>query len=168
MVLWLNVKAFDQQRSIAINIDSDELQRIAEVLVESYLANNLGQYNPRRSVILSGLRKIAKSSVQYIAIMFSLVGANILTKMFESAYQPQIILSERNSSVIESEKCPHDFGCHHNVCWRTCDENEIETKMDSWCYASPTPDNRQYKECMDATDCSPCWDCIHTCQNKKN
>lgn len=167
MMFCSNVKAVDQDRSIAINIDTEEMQRIAELLVESYLANNLRQHIPRRVAILSGLKKIASGSVQYIGIMVSLVGANVITKMIESSYQSQIILSENTTSAIESEKCPHDFGCDHNVCWRTCSENGIETRTNSWCYTSPTPEKRQYKMCKDSFDCSPCWDCIHECQTEK-
>lgn len=166
MLFCSNVKANDQQRTIAINIETEEMQRIAEVLVESYLENNLRQNIPRRFVILAGLKKIAIGSVQYIGIMLSLVGANIITKMFESPYQPEIILSEKKTTATESEQCPHDFGCDHRVCWRSCGENETTT--DSWCYTSPTPEKRQYKECEDSLDCSPCWDCISACQNKNN
>lgn len=83
------------------------MQRIAEVLVESYLANNMRQYVPRRVAILSFVKKFARGSLQYIGIMMSLVGASLITKMFETSYQPLIIVNETQPNAIESEKKNH-------------------------------------------------------------
>lgn len=167
----------DQKSTIAINIETDEMQRIAEVLVESYLANNIRQHIPRRYVILKLLKKIAATSGQYIGIMVSLVGANIITKMLEKQEKyvaitendvlTQVFTNENVTNVLNEETCGHEFGCDHYVCWRTCTENKDKPELDTWCYTSPTPEKRDYHDCKDYNDCSPCWGCINDCRNTK-
>lgn len=136
----------DRGKSIAINMETDEMQKIAELLVESYLTNNLRQFTPQRVVIFKQLKKIAMGSVQYIAIMISLVGANLLTKIFEAkpffANNHEVQFPRNSSSVLKN--CPHDFGCELNVCWKLC--NKISDKVNiSWCHTSPNPQKREYQ-----------------------
>lgn len=67
----------------------------------------------------------------------SLVGANLLTKIFEPCVVPlQTSFIENVTSIIPSELCKKDFGCDRNVCWRACGDESDDTKknkLHSWC-----------------------------------
>lgn len=50
--------------------------------------------------------------------MLSLVGANLLTSVLEPFTNTQMY---KNTTLTPSQICKSDFGCDHNLCWRTCD-----------------------------------------------
>lgn len=154
---------------IVIDIEPDELQRVAEILVQSYLTRNL---TPRtvltRNIVFSCIKKVSSSAVQLFGIMMTLVGANLLTKIFEpSVISPQFLFADNNvTSILPDEFCKRDFGCDHNLCWRTCgDELGVheKNKPQSWCYTAPKTELRNYQQCIHSHECSPCWECIGVC-----
>lgn len=125
---------------ISIDIDPVELQSIGEVLVESYLNNNLIQRSSSLGNTMIGLiQKCACSMLQYIAITCSLVGANIITTMLQ--HNVVVAPQSTNSTLVPSKLCKHDFGCDDNVCWRTCNESGNDVAVVSWCYTTPENTN---------------------------
>lgn len=148
---------------ILIDISPMELQSIGEVLVESYLHHNLIQRKPSiGNTMLSVVQKCACQLFQFIGITCSLVGANILTSMLQqSADAPTA--TTFNSSLVPSKLCNHDYGCDDNVCWRSCKSNGKSTEDAAWCYSTPDPKLRKYQQCLYQHDCSPCWECLGTC-----
>lgn len=97
----------------------------------------------------------------------TLVGASVISSYLNPEVQVQVQQqTEKNFPNISNafgldriEKCEIDFGCNRGVCWRSCSMNVPGTKM--WCYTSPM--SREYKQCKDANDCQPCWECIEPC-----
>lgn len=160
LMLVFNNKA---SAHISIDIEPDELQRLGEILVESYFEQNLLSGRSR----LSHCKKITQSIAQICAIMFSLVGANLIT----NALQPISMSNteENTTSFIQptpfkpSEKCNYDFGCDRGVCWRSCET--ASNVPESWCYASPPNETMKIKPCTHALDCSPCWKCGGVCNS---
>lgn len=157
---------------IVIDIEPDELQRVAEILVQSYLSQN---FSPRtvitRNIVLSHIKKITSSTVQLCGIMITLVGANLLTKIFEPSIAPSQYsfadnITSASASIIPSELCKRDFGCDRNVCWRTCGEEMVDGERNKWCYTSPKSEIRDYQQCVHSYDCSPCWECIGVCHTR--
>lgn len=55
-----------------------------------------------------------------------------------------------------------DYGCNSNMCWRACFTENHDAKT-PWCFSSPTTTERKYHSCMDASECSPFWECLETC-----
>lgn len=157
--------------SIVIDIEHEELQRVAEILVESYISHNLTPQTSRnemRNIIFSIVKKVTLNVVQLIGIMLSLVGANLLTRIFESSAVPQVLINDIDNitSFTPSETHFRDYGCDNNVCWRTCgDKFNNPEKNKQWCYSSPTPESRKYHECLYLHECSPWWECIGICHS---
>lgn len=152
---------------LVINIEQDEMEHIAEILIESYLAHNVRQQPvSHRIVLLSIMKQAAFRVVQLFGITMSLVSANLITKMFETSDEIQVPIVDNTVNATNAKKamCDRDFGCINNVCWRSCDNNEISIETDLWCYSSPKPELRNYQPCAYSHDCSPCWDCISACQ----
>lgn len=56
-----------------------------------------------------------------------------------------------------------DFGCHKNVCWRSCFVLEESETEKPWCFSSPKVKDRKYFPCHSPADCSPNWECLETC-----
>lgn len=161
---------------LVIDIEPEEMQRIAEILVENYLANNLTpQTAVARNTVLSHIKKISFGIIQLFGITISLVSANLLTSLFEPTIvtPPEINSNSVNITNHETmEMCNRDFGCSENVCWRSCDAgstNQIQNKNNqkSYCYTTPKPESHKYQQCIYAHDCSPCWECLGSCHYKK-
>lgn len=149
--------------ALRIDMSPAELQSIGEVLVESYLRHNLIKKKvttPR--LILSKVFSFFAGVLQMLSVTLSLIAANIFTPFF--TLPPQINV---NNQMNGSKQCPNDFGCDHNVCWRTCTHVNNGTKLDSWCYTSPTPHYRKHAHCSSPMDCSPCWSCIGICHTPR-
>lgn len=161
------------QTSIVVDIEPEELQRVAEILVESYISHNLSPQinrNAMRTNIFSIVKKVSLNIVQLVGIMLSLVGANLLTKMFEPSAAPQVLTNDISNSNITSfapsETHFRDYGCDNNVCWRTCGEKfEKSEKNKQWCYSSPKPELHKYQECIYLHECSPWWECLGICHS---
>lgn len=78
---------------IVIDIEPEELQRIGEILVESYLQN---QQQQQLSNAVSWCKKITNGVIQLLGIMFTLVSANLLTTFFE----PSVLTSIYTTTSI--------------------------------------------------------------------
>lgn len=84
MLVCLCVKAIDEQRSITINVETDQMQKVAELLLESYLTTHLRQHVSRRRVIISSLKRIAAgtSHTDKNAYIFSRLSCSKLMNTF--------------------------------------------------------------------------------------
>lgn len=153
-----------------IEIEPSELQSIGQVLVESYFHHNLIQRKPSiQNSILVHIKKCSLSFFQLVGITASLVGANILTPLFQEKFEFTLTTTatqRANSTVAPSKICPHDFGCDRNICWRTCNRSEKENDVFTWCYTKSSPDSHKYVQCTHPHDCSACWDCLGRCHSK--
>lgn len=153
---------------ITIDIEPEELQRMGEILVETYVQQQL---TPRStsSVILSHGKKIACGIMQLIGILLTLVGANIATSRLDHFMIPKssvvnIGAAVNVSTFTPSKMCKSDFGCDANVCWRTCDsELGVGEENKSWCYTTPKKNEKKIQQCSHSYECSPCWDCLGPC-----
>lgn len=165
------------QTNIVLGIDPDDLQKIAELLVENYITHNVKpRYISTTSRVLAQLKKVSSSTLQLFGITMSLVGANLLTSVLDPKITPTIVGNSASTifepthaplvgnitSVASTEACEKFVGCDGNVCWRSCYTTNNNTK--SWCYTSPNPAIRDYHRCNHAHECSPCWECISACQ----
>lgn len=151
--------------SIAIDLYKEELQQIAAILVENYVETNLVR---KQNVNFSKyVKKTATNVGQFMGIMFSLVGANILTKMYEHTMEPLSPFTDEgnlNTSITEEidDICNHKYGCDNGLCWRTCNEKSKFSK--TICYTKTI--SEEFKEkCSSADDCTPCGECISDCKN---
>lgn len=75
--------------------------------------------------------------MQLIGIMLSLVGANLLTRVFEPSAVPQVLINDIGNitSFTPSETHFRDYGCDNNVCWRTGgDKFDKSEKNNQCCY----------------------------------
>lgn len=159
--------------AIVIDIEPEEMQRIAEILVENYLEHNLTPRAilSRRDQVIIQVKKISLCLTKLMGITMSLVGANLITSMFESNALPPMITnatSENSTAKKPSELCNRDFGCDRNICWRACDVDPINKEFsESWCYTTPKPEMHTYQQCIYSHDCSPCWECLGSCHVKR-
>lgn len=171
--------SFIVAHNVVINIDPDEMQRIAEILVEDYLTHNLmPQTNSRKKNIIVYVKKVIFSVIQLCGITLSLVGANLMTKALEPSVQMNNVFND-NSSIsratpnisraIPMQICDRDFGCDRNVCWRSCGDkhNNGKKTTNSWCFTTPDLKKYQYKQCNHPSECSPCWECLGSCNPYK-
>lgn len=156
---------------ILIDIDPTELQSIGEVLVESYMNHNLIQRKVTvLRTIFSHVSKFSVGVLQMLGVTTSLIAANIFTPWFQTKPQPVSIesyaqVSQNISKFKPSHKCPHDFGCDRNVCYRSCGNNVKTTT--SFCFTAPNANSRKLTHCVNNYDCSPCWSCIGVCHTPK-
>lgn len=171
--------------SIIIDMEDEGLKRMGEILVESYFQNHLMEHQQHcvvsRSIILSQIKKLTLSGLQLFGIMCTLVGANLLTSVFDpiiNAHSTNSV-SAINTTVIPStinpsEMCANDYGCDNNICWRTCSEYSSEKKHDenlgkgitpSWCFTTSEPKEYQFHQCVHSYECSPCWSCLGPCHS---
>lgn len=157
--------------SIVVDIDPEELQRVAEILVESYISQNIypqTRGNAIRNNLISVVKKVSLNVLQLIGLMLTLVGANLLTQSFESSAVPQVLINDidNRTSFTPSETHFREYGCDNNVCWRTCGEKLNRSEENKqWCYSSPKPELRKYQECLYLHECSPWWECIGVCHS---
>lgn len=144
--------------SIVIDLDEEELQQIAAILVENYIDTNL--VRKQNVHFLKHVKKAVTNISQFMGIMFSLVGANILTKIYEQSEQFSIITNEKNLNTKITDEidniCNHIYGCDDGRCWRTCDE-----KSKTICFTNPI-----FKQkCSSAEDCEQCSECATICES---
>lgn len=164
------------QAHILIDIEPEELQRIGEILVESYLEQNLTLESLTTTAIaISRFKKLSFSFVQMFGIMMTLVGANLLTTQLDRILNTPIPVSAvenilKNSTDIhkQTENCENDFGCNKNLCWRTCKTNSTlsqhqQNEQQAWCYTTSNSKLNKTHQCIHPQECSPCWECISKC-----
>lgn len=163
---------------IVINIEPEQMQRIAQILVDDYITHNVP---PSRNTLgqsigrFFDLKKIAVGVAQLIGVTISLVSANIISAKFEPTIispTPTVINKithhGNNTSFRPSEICVEDFGCDRNICWRSCDKGlNNHDNSPKWCYTTSKPGSHKYQQCIYAHDCSPCWECLGTCHSLK-
>lgn len=153
--------------SIVIDLDEGEMQQIVAILVENYIETNL--IPSQNGCFIKYVKKVATSVGRFAGIMFSLVGANILTKMYEHTTSPAITiatnsLDDSNTSIMEeiNEICNHIYGCDDGRCWRTCNEKKNELSK-TICFMSIISTSTKDK-CVTSDDCTPCSECISECK----
>lgn len=153
---------------ILIDIEPDELQRLGEILVETYLEQNTILHS-RSSVNISRCKKIIQNAAQLFGIMFSLVGANLLTNTLQPLTMVNTPMHENtaaftpHATFVPSEICKHEFGCDQNLCWRSCDNGFNASQ--SWCFTAPKIEAKNLQICSFSYECSPCWDCLGSCKS---
>lgn len=137
IVLLLNNNSYGQ---LTINIDADNSERLSEIFSESVTGlNQLHPFTSKSAILCIQLKKFSLSVLQMIGIMFSLVGANLITSYFDSntvyhtdmepiIVEPVIVDSNNhqvkftnpivNPDVSETKlkqknekKCDGDYGC---------------------------------------------------------
>lgn len=160
---------------ISIDIDQSELERIAEILVQSYVSHSL--FSPRiiwQNVLLIKIKEVVLYFAQFAGITGSLVAAGVLTEYYlrspvaEKVKNVQLNQERTTKRPLTrtltpaSKACKWEFGCDDNVCWRECRGETTNTT--SWCFSSPSAEKRSYQSCYDSFDCSPCWSCVGVCQ----
>lgn len=180
-ILILAVLCSSTLAHIVLDIQPDELQRIAEILVQNYVDNNLGPLPraARMHFFFHHVKKFGFTTMNMFGLIFSLTSANVITSMIELKYgliKPSSTTSIPSSSTSTTitpslfklnnypEMCDNivRFGCDRNVCWRTCNSQNVTAN--SLCYTSPTPEIHDYHHCTHSTDCSPCWECVDLCK----
>lgn len=115
--------------SIVINMEPEEMHRFGEILVESYIRQQSA------STVVSRVTSFALGALQLCGIMFTLVGANLITSKLEFSILPS---SSRNTvtnttvlpTINPSQLCENDYGCDVNMCWRTCSSEDSDSKDD--------------------------------------
>lgn len=162
IVIFLN----NTSAHISIDLDPEELQRLGEILVQSYFEHNL-----LSNRAISQCKKITNGIYQSFGIMVSLVGANLITNMLQP-YMPvgSIMQESYPASIVHStfkptDNCDYEFGCDSGLCWRACD-NTFNISH-SWCFSSPKIQENNFQPCTFPHDCSPCWDCLSLCNIPK-
>lgn len=150
--------------SIVIDLDEEELQQIAAILVENYIETNF--VRKENVNVYKYMKKAVTNLSQFAGIMFSLVGANILTKIYERehAVVTQFTDNENklNTKIIDEINilCNHIFGCDDGHCWRTCSEKGVSNK--AICETKPI-----FKaKCSSADDCDQCGECTTDCKSR--
>lgn len=174
---------------IIIEIDQSELHQIAEVLLGISGVNHVRHTTSviqKNNIIVAEIKKIALGLIKLAGITASLVAANLITTKLETDSKPSQIIHTtttaktmittpasaqiKNITKIKPiEKCNYDYGCGKNICWKSCHEiNESQTdQRNTWCYTTSNKTKRTHMQCIDATDCSPCWECAGQCHHGK-
>lgn len=168
---------------VTIQIEPEDLQRFADILIHmgdiQPLIRSTAMTPTRSSRTLSTIKGISRSVLQIMGLMFTLVGANLLSTKFEPFVTSKFeFVAEVQSQqlpttnvtkpeMLHSEICDHVFGCDENICWRTCggetSDEEILTK--AWCHTTSKSDEIDYKKCDFDHECSPCWECLGQCKS---
>lgn len=160
------------EAKISLEMNPEDFDQVIEFIQTIAINNHPNWITPNRKMYLikSIIKKAALNTIQLIGVMFSLVGANVIssyyipppTYEFDKNVPNQTFEFNKhvpNLNNPHAEECLIDYGCNKNICWKSCNLTINETK--SWCYASPDPRKMHY--CVNAMDCSMCWDCLEAC-----
>lgn len=106
--------------------------------------------------ILQLVSKFMCTVMQMLGIMLTLVASNLLTAKFSEIEHPTPVIktvlqsgiSMKNNSHVNinsTELCENnDFGCHRNLCWRSCKaEKERKKSSFTFCMVLLHTKNRQ-------------------------
>lgn len=168
---------------ITIEIEPGEISEISDILHKIIIENQGDIRTHRKSTaLLRVVKTVSIGIVQMLSFMITLIGANLLTNRLEQSqtaptqHVPNNLTQRRNVSL---EMCSSDFGCHQNICWKTCDANKTisnlkvnanEQMQSFWCYTTSTlkklnvnDSDSDLQYCNYIYDCSPCWDCLGAC-----
>lgn len=93
----------------------------------------------------------------------SLVCAGVLGPISQRNYEAYMttttgIQTYSNKPIVQM--CEQDFGCHRNICWRTCYNKVKKDTSVSWCYTAPDKNVHKYQH-----DCSGCCECLGPCNS---
>lgn len=161
--------AYLNAQHISIQIDENDFGQVADFL-QTFTHGPIRPYE--HSFILRNVKKFTRVLIQMGGFMLTLVASNLLTVKFTPAIsaptlQPEtkFEISFANNSTIDNDRFQNEFGCHKNVCWRSC-FTENETEIEFWCYTSPELKSREYKSCTYHSDCAPYWECLNLCHGK--
>lgn len=167
---------------VTIQIEPENLQQIGKVLMQAYMQQQPIVLGPSSTTargvqITAEAKKIARGVFQLFGIMITLVGANLLTTKLEQfvVVNQQEFSAKNNitSTMLHSDICEYDYGCDQNMCWRSCDVStdanheklSAENTTQQLCYTSPN--KLEFKFCIYSHECSPCWDCLRSCEANK-
>lgn len=162
---------------IELDIHPEELQRIAQLLVQNYINNNMGPLPESRvHFFLHHVKIFGFTTMNIIGLIISLASANVLTTIIEVKYglakSPPVTTAPATTTTIPTFKVNNDsemsddviqFGCYRGVCWRSCNSQNVTAN--SLCYTSPIPEVYDYHRCSQPADCSPCWECVDRCKS---
>lgn len=170
---------------ISINFDREDLDEIGDFVDNHININPLRSVQSSRNIIIKKGKAFVLWIFQLAGVTAALVSSNVITTRLSldqavvpppppQCHEPKIEISKLptqktkfesketdNISAKISELCQIDFGCHKNVCWRSCHTNNQSENL--WCYTSPTPNRREFYHCESSNDCFICWECIEPC-----
>lgn len=164
---------------ITIEIEPDDICQINDIL-QSIINQNqhhVQLQNQRKTFIrafIPMLKTFTVSILQMIEITITLVSSNLITTQMEPIIlHKQIVIN--NSSNVETKTISqqenickqNNYGCNANICWRTCNEKDADNlhqKGQTICFTSASVDKNEHQTCKNNSDCSPCWNCITSCQ----
>lgn len=154
-------------QSIVIDIDPEDIQLWSEFLGQCYVKRNM-QHATSTNNIASMIKKASLYVIQLLGLMFSLVGANILSELFTGNIIVPTYVNQRYAGISNfinvTRKCDNEFGCTRNMCWRTCNEVFVNESTFSWCFTTPSVEpGKNAHACREHNDCSPCWSCFGPC-----
>lgn len=186
MILLLKVDG-----SIIIDIENDDVQRISEIIVQHYIEHQLTTTLSTTarmttySIIVRKVQALSMGILKMIAVMLTLVGANVITSKLDSpastrTSQPNVHVTNDNNAINFCNN--FEYGCKQNLCWRMCEE-EIESNgigerirnitktlasntTDSWCFTTADHNARDFQQCDYSFNCSPCWPCLSSCYSQ--
>lgn len=166
VMLYSSLLLLHSEAFISINIEPDDLDAVSDFF-HQIMINEQPVLLSEQNHVMKHIKKTMYSIIQMVGIMITLIGANVITSMLDSApytnqqQQPEILFQNNSVDIKHAEKCNIDFGCNKNICWRSCNVNVGEKKM--WCYTSPDQRSFRHQKCVNANDCSLCWECIEPC-----
>lgn len=158
-----------QSMAITIEIEPEDIVEVSDIL-QSFITTNqqLASQTSVRLAIIRTLKRATCGVVKLTGVLFTLVGANLLTSKFESKVNLQPI--EKIAQISSPPKiCTNEFGCTTNMCWRTCDQannnnnqSDNELRKRAWCFISKNKTST-YHACTYPYECSACWNCSSPC-----
>lgn len=157
--------------SILIDMEPEEIQRLGQILVQAYIKQEAS------TTAMSKMKRVTTNVLKLSALMFTLVGANILTTKFELLIFRSGVQMNTSTHVLppinitQPDLCvDNDYGCDDNMCWRTCkefidsDSEHVDSEKDiAWCFTTPNRKEKHYHHCVYTHECSPCWSCLGSC-----
>lgn len=147
---------------VTIQIEPEDIQNIGDILMQFQQHRLVINPQSRYVQIIPLCKSFSRAILQMMGIMLTLVGANVLTSKLESfTIVPQVTNITTLHKIRPSQLCPHEFGCDGNLCWRTCDGEKMIGQ--SWCYTSKKNET-EFQKCNFSHECSPCWDCLTSCE----
>lgn len=158
---------------ISIQIEPNEIEQISEILQGFILRQHDQQQPPTRRyrlcyMLIPFLKSISRGLTQMVAIMMTLVGANLVTSRMETTFQLNQLSVEnipQTSVSTQNEHCKNEYGCNSNLCWRACGEVDINNNTKHKLCFTARPNGTSFEACAQTLDCSPCWSCLSRCQS---
>lgn len=179
--MLLFVYVLETRAHITIQIESNEIPKIAEIL-RTALQQNHNEIQAVQSrarfifhlclSVLPFLKFIARGTGQIAAIIFTLVGANLITYRLETSITSNQMTAITSNQMLTINKrspstseliCKNSFGCASKYCWKSCGEENEKNIQRKWCLTT-RPNETTFEACVDENNCSSCWPCLSRCQ----